>query len=85
MKNFVLNSWSEGNYFDLWMFVHFISGLALGFGLKLINLSPALTLVLVFLLILLWELLEILSLGLIYHSKLMQSLEHAEMLRLLLM
>lgn len=51
-------SWDEGGYFDLWMAVHFISGVAGGFSNVFFDLGTSGVLVVAVLLMLLWELFE---------------------------
>lgn len=52
-------SWNEGRYFDLWMLVHLTGGVAGGFSNALFRLPTGGVLLLGFLLMLLWELVEI--------------------------
>jgi hypothetical protein len=57
LPNFSL-SWDEGAYFDLWMAVHFASGVAGGFSNIYLGLSTQGVLVVASLLMMLWELFE---------------------------
>jgi hypothetical protein len=51
----VTTSFDEGRYFDLWMFVHFISGVAGGFSNVFWELPTAMMYALAVFLMLLWE------------------------------
>lgn len=53
--------WSEGRYFDRWMFVHFISGVAGGFSNRFFDLSTPMVFVVALSVICAWELGERLS------------------------
>lgn len=35
----LLNSWGGARYIDLWLLVHFLAGLSLAFGLRLLDVS----------------------------------------------
>ncbi len=54
-------SFDEGRYFDLWMLVHFVAGLAGGFSNIMFALDRFWVLVLAFTLMLAWELGEFLT------------------------
>ena len=51
----VTTTFAEGRYFDLWMLVHFASGVAGGFSNVYFELSPRYLFALAFLLMLAWE------------------------------
>jgi glycopeptide antibiotics resistance protein len=55
----ISRTWAEGRYFDLWMLVHFASGLAGGFSNVHFGLTTAQVFGLAIALMLLWELLEL--------------------------
>jgi hypothetical protein len=52
--------WREGRFFDRWMLVHLISGVAGGFGNVFFGLSTPRALMLAFAIMLLWEVGELL-------------------------
>lgn len=56
---FVSTSWREGRVWDAWMFVHFLSGMALGFANSYLGLSTVLLFGISVLGMIIWEIVEI--------------------------
>lgn len=50
--------WREGKWLDLWSVVHFLSGISLGFGLALFQFGTIASIVIVFLLLVAYEMWE---------------------------
>ena len=50
--------WEEGRYWDLWMIVHFWSGVVLAFGIPFVNAPREFLIGLAFLALVAWELIE---------------------------
>jgi uncharacterized membrane protein HdeD (DUF308 family) len=60
MKN-VKSIWQEGQYYDAWMFVHFLAGVVLGFGMIILNIETFTAYTLTVVLLILWEFFEIIK------------------------
>ena len=56
--DFISRTWAEGRVFDLWMIVHFFSGLAGGFSNVIFGLSTRSVFALGVSMLLVWELIE---------------------------
>jgi len=52
-------SWEEGRYFDLWMAVHTLSGVVIGFFLAFLSFSVVGAYLIVFLALFFWEIFEL--------------------------
>lgn len=51
--------WQEGLYYDAWMFVHFLAGVVLGFGMILLKIEVFTAYMSAIVLLILWEFFEI--------------------------
>ena len=51
-------TWDEGKYFDLWMIVHFLTGVMIGVGAYMIELTPIVSYVGTFVSLTLYEVAE---------------------------
>ncbi len=60
-KNIFNAGWSHGKYFDYWSFVHFLTGVILGIGVIIFSLNHFVSLVVIFILLSLYEVMEILA------------------------
>ena len=59
LRDIELGSWLGGKYWDWWMVIHLLSGLILGLALRLLGVPAAFAFVTAFVLILLWEIFEL--------------------------
>lgn len=53
--------WQEGRYYDAWMFVHFLAGVVLGFGMIILKLETFTAYMTAIVLLILWEFFEIIK------------------------
>jgi hypothetical protein len=57
MKN-IKSIWQEGRYYDAWVFVHFLAGVVLGFGMIILNIETFTAYMSAVALLILWEFFE---------------------------
>ena len=60
MKN-IKSIWQEGRYYDAWMFVHFLAGVCLGFGMIILKVETFTAYMSAIVLLFLWEFFEIIK------------------------
>jgi hypothetical protein len=60
MKN-IKSIWQEGQYYDAWIFVHFLAGVVLGFGMIILNIEIFTAYMSAIILLVLWEFFEIIK------------------------
>lgn len=51
-------TWAHGKYLDYWSFVHFLTGTILGIGISLVSEEKLLSLLIVFIMLIIYEILE---------------------------